>query len=214
MSRREKFLITVLMLFAVASLGGVTLSLRPQLYSRLFTALPFVFIGSATAIYSSKKEPGSLKDICEPVDEITDSEEIINLNDKADTAIPGVSVLIVSPTEADIELVRDMLRPYGMRMDCVDSGEWAAELIAADDLTYEAVFIDYAMPLMELYETVDMIREIATDYARSIPIIAVSYGETISEDVTTMEKEFQAFVAKSACASELNGIIDRWVREA
>ena len=214
MFKREKFFVTVLMIFAAASLGGVTLSFRTQLYSRLFAALPLVFLGSVTAIYSSKKELGSLNEICAPANEIIDSDEIISLNDKEDITIPGVSVLIVSPTEADLELVRDMLRPYGMRMDCVDSGEWAAELVAADDLTYGAVFIDFAMPLIELYETVDMIRGIATDYARSVPIIALSSDEAIGEDVSVAEKEFHSFAAISACAGELSDIINSLVGEA
>ena len=126
--------------------------------------------------------------------------------------IPRANVLIVDQLETDLELIKDMLRPYGMRIDCVDDGCSAAELIAAEDLKYDVIFIDYSMPVIDGFEAVDLIRGIATDYAESVPIIAVSSDKRIGEDRTFTAKGFQDFVAKPIDAIELNGIINRWVR--
>jgi len=241
MSSREKLFLTIMMFFAAVSLGGVTLFRQIHPYSRLFAALPIVFIGGVTTVFSSKRDhnfkaesdrkesghsiatgmydfppkaswdfPANMhSEILAPIDEIICADEV-SLD--MDMAAPCASVLIVAPTEADIELIKNLLRPYGMRVDCVDNGQSAIELIAADDLKYDAIFIDYPIPVMDGFETVDLIRGIASEYALSVPIIAVSSDKTIGKDAF-MEKKFQAFVAKSACAVELDGIINRWVRE-
>ena len=233
MFKREKFVLTVMMIFAAVSLGGVTLSPRIQLYNKLFAALPLVFVGGVTAVYSSKIEHDSqtassrknnersvatnkydfTSDLSPGFPENMNSEVCAPAGGITDTAVPCVSVLIVAPTEDDIELIKDMLRPFGMRLDCVDNGQSAVELIAAEDLKYDAIFIDYPMPVMDGLETVDLIRGIATDHAQSVPIIAVSSDEMVSEDAFT-EKGFQAFVAEPVDAVELNEIINRWVTEA
>ena len=240
MFKREKIFLTVIMFFAAVSLGRVTLSFQTRLYNALFAAMPLIFVGSVTVIFSSKKKSDSQAasdrkknihstagmydfpsnvgwdslanmntEIRPPIDEIIGEDEIPL---DTDTAIPCASVLIVAPTEVDLELIKDLLRPREMRIDCVDNGLSAVELITADDLKYDAVIIDYPMPVMDGLETVNLIREIATDYARSVPIIAVSSDGRICKDAF-MGKEFQAFLTKPVDAAELDDVINRLVRE-
>jgi CheY-like chemotaxis protein len=96
----------------------------------------------------------------------------------------------------------------------VTSGKKAIELLQKGEPRYDAVFMDHMMPEMDGIETVEIIRnEIGTDYARAIPIIALTANAMVGTERMFLEKGFQAFLSKPIDAFALDLILNQWVRK-
>jgi signal transduction histidine kinase/DNA-binding NarL/FixJ family response regulator/HPt (histidine-containing phosphotransfer) domain-containing protein len=128
--------------------------------------------------------------------------------------IPYAKALVVDDTITNLDIARGMLLPYGMRVDCVTSGPAAIDLIRKAEVRYNAVFMDYMMPGMDGIEAVRLIREeIGSDYARTVPIIALTANAMPGSEKMFLQNGFQAFLPKPIDILRLDSIINRWVRD-
>ncbi|MDR3166630.1 MAG: response regulator [Treponema sp.] len=128
--------------------------------------------------------------------------------------IPYARVLVVDDVETNLELTRGIMAPYGMTVDCVTSGKEAIDLIRKGELRYNAVFMDHMMPGMDGIEAVRIIRnEIGCDYARTLPIIALTADAILGNENLFLNNGFQDFLTKPVDIIKLDGTINRWVRD-
>jgi signal transduction histidine kinase/CheY-like chemotaxis protein len=126
--------------------------------------------------------------------------------------LPNARVLIVDDVENNLYVAKGMLKPYRMRVDCVRSGREAIERIRGESPRYNAIFMDHMMPELDGIETVRIIREeIGSDYAKNIPIIALTANAIIGSEKLFLENGFQAFLSKPINVKQLDAIIRRWV---
>jgi signal transduction histidine kinase/CheY-like chemotaxis protein/HPt (histidine-containing phosphotransfer) domain-containing protein len=124
------------------------------------------------------------------------------------------SVLVVDDVPANLDITRGMLKPYGMKVDCVGSGREAIELVREAKTRYSAIFMDHMMPEMDGMEAVRIIREeIGTEYAKSVPIVALTANAVAGNERMFLEHGFQAFLPKPVDMSRLDAILERWVRD-
>ena len=124
------------------------------------------------------------------------------------------SVLVVDDVVTNLDVVRGMLNPYKLKIDCVVSGPQAIEMIRAENPRYSAVFMDHMMPGMDGVEAARIIREeIGTDYARNIPIIALTANAISGSEEMFLSKGFQAFISKPIDIIKLDAVLRRWVRD-
>jgi CheY-like chemotaxis protein len=121
-------------------------------------------------------------------------------------------VLLADSMESSLERTKGILKPYGVRVDCVDSGHAAVELIMAEDVKYDAILIDHLMPGMNGFKTVRDIRGIGTEYARKVPMIALSPDSPADGEAMFLPMGFQAFVEKPVDVILLNSLISGWTR--
>jgi len=129
-------------------------------------------------------------------------------------AMPYARVLIVDDVQANLDVAKGILKPYKMQVDCVTSGIEAIERIRNPTVKYHAIFMDYMMPKMDGMETARIIREeIDSDYARNIPIIALTANAIIGNEKMFLEKGFQAFLSKPIDIMRLDFILRQWVRD-
>jgi CheY-like chemotaxis protein len=127
--------------------------------------------------------------------------------------IPQARVLVVDDTITNLVVAKGMMSPYGITVDCMTSGKKAIEALRNGKQRYDAVFMDHMMPEMDGMEAVRIIRnEIDSDYARTIPIIALTANAMAGTDRMFLENGFQAFLSKPLDAFALDGILDEWVR--
>jgi len=114
----------------------------------------------------------------------------------------------------NLEVARGMLKPYGMKIDCVTSGEAAVDAIRTGNVKYNAVFMDHMMPGMDGIEAARIIREkIGTEYAKTVPIIALTANAIMGNDKMFLSKGFQAFLSKPIEIERLDAVIKEWVRD-
>ena len=128
--------------------------------------------------------------------------------------LPYAKVLVVDDVPTNLDVARGMLKPYGMYIDCVNGGQEAIDAIRGEKIKYNAIFMDHMMPGMDGIEATRIIREeIGTEYAKTIPIIALTANAIVGNEEMFLSKGFQAFVSKPLEISRLDSVIRDWVRD-
>ncbi|MDR1815829.1 MAG: transporter substrate-binding domain-containing protein, partial [Clostridiales Family XIII bacterium] len=128
--------------------------------------------------------------------------------------IPYAKVLVVDDVATNLDVARGLFKPYGMKVDTATSGKAAIELIRKNAGEYNAVFMDHMMPEMDGIEATHIIKnEIGTEYAKNLPIIALTANAIIGNDEMFLSNGFQDFLSKPIDIMKLDDVINRWVRD-
>jgi CheY-like chemotaxis protein len=122
-------------------------------------------------------------------------------------------VLVLDDLPMNLEVASGMLGKYRMQVDCVLSGQEAIDRITAEDPVYDAVFMDHMMPGMDGVEATKEIRALGTQYAKEIPVIALTANAVAGNEKMFLDNGFNAFLPKPFNVMLLDSIIQRWVRD-
>jgi CheY-like chemotaxis protein len=123
-------------------------------------------------------------------------------------------VLIVDDVPTNLDVAKGLMMPYGLEIDTAAGGQEAIEKIRAEKTQYDAVFMDHMMPEMDGIEAARVIRsEIGTDYARTVPIIALTANALRGNEEMFLSNGFDAFISKPVDIVQLDAALNRWVRE-
>ncbi|MDR2093880.1 MAG: response regulator [Azoarcus sp.] len=127
--------------------------------------------------------------------------------------MPYARVLVVDDVQTNLDVAKGIMKPYGMQIDCVASGFEAVDLVRAGEIRYDAIFMDHMMPEMDGMEATRIIREeIDSDYARSVPIIALTANAVIGNEELFLKRGFQAFLTKPIDMLRMDAVLRQWVR--
>ena len=123
-------------------------------------------------------------------------------------------VLVVDDVQSNLEIAKGLMKPYKINVDTAESGREAVELISAGKIHYDAIFMDHMMPVMNGVQAVRIIRsEIDSDYARNVPIIALTANAMAGNETLYTQNGFQAFILKPIDVLRLEEVLDKWVRK-
>jgi CheY-like chemotaxis protein len=120
-------------------------------------------------------------------------------------------VLVVDDYQANLDVAERMLRKYKMKVDCVSSGQAAVDLFRAGEPVYDAVFMDHMMPEMDGMEATQLIRGVDSDYARNIPIIALTANALAGNEQMFLDNGFNAFLPKPINILKLDEAVKKWM---
>jgi signal transduction histidine kinase/CheY-like chemotaxis protein len=124
---------------------------------------------------------------------------------------PQTNILVVDDVLTNLEVAKGMLEPYGVNVDCVISGALAVEAIREGSKRYDLIFMDHMMPEMDGVEATRVIRnEIGSDYARRIPIVALTANATAGAAEMFLANGFDAFVSKPIDPKSLDEVLGRF----
>jgi signal transduction histidine kinase/ActR/RegA family two-component response regulator len=147
------------------------------------------------------------------------AEKMIRLDffeeESGETFIPsaqytGIKVLVVDDVDINLEVAKGLMEPYGLDVDCVLSGKEAIQKIKAGNPRYDMVLMDHMMPEMDGIEAVRIIRnEIDSDYARAVPIVALTANAIAGNEEMFLSKGFNGFISKPIDISRLDEILKR-----
>ncbi|MDR1581098.1 MAG: response regulator [Synergistaceae bacterium] len=129
--------------------------------------------------------------------------------------MPYGKVLVVDDVSMNLDVARGMMMAYeGLVIHCVTSGMDAINLIREEKIRYDAVFMDHMMPGLDGIKTVKIIREeIGTEYAKTVPIIALTANAIAGNDKMFLESGFQAFLTKPIDVVRLDAVLRQFVRD-
>ena len=127
--------------------------------------------------------------------------------------LPYAKVLVVDDVATNLEVAKGLMKPYKMQVDFATSGQQAINAIKKEAVKYDAIFMDHMMPVLDGIESTRLIREIGTDYAKSIPIIAFTANALIGNEQMFYDAGFQDFISKPIDIGRLDAILNRWVRD-
>jgi CheY-like chemotaxis protein len=122
-------------------------------------------------------------------------------------------ILAVDDVASNLDVMKGMLAPYKVRLDCVSSGLEAIARIRDTNSHYDLVFMDQMMPIMDGREAVRIIREeIGSEYARTVPIIAFTADALSGNGDQFLAMGFDGFIPKPVDAVRLDTVLNAWIR--
>jgi signal transduction histidine kinase/FixJ family two-component response regulator len=126
--------------------------------------------------------------------------------------LPHARVLVVDDNLTNLEIAKGFMQPYGMAIDCVESGQAAIDAIRKEEVVYDAVFMDHMMPGIDGVEATRVIREeIDSQYAKTVPIIAFTANAVAGSKEYFIGKGFNAFISKPLDVFRLDKIVRAWI---
>jgi CheY-like chemotaxis protein/anti-sigma regulatory factor (Ser/Thr protein kinase) len=134
--------------------------------------------------------------------------------------MPYGRALIVDDVATNRDVAKGLMLPYGLSMDCVTSGREAIEKIRSicdgsnGGEKYDIVFMDHMMPEMDGIEATQIIRnDIGAEYARTVPIIALTANAITGSEEMFIANGFNGFIPKPIDIMQLDAVLNKWVRD-
>jgi signal transduction histidine kinase/CheY-like chemotaxis protein len=123
-------------------------------------------------------------------------------------AADGLRLLLVEDNHSNQLVARLQLRRLGHNVDLADNGARALEALAARN--YDCVFMDCQMPVLDGYETTQLIRTgTAAGVDPKIPIIALTANALPSDRLKCLMAGMDDFVTKPVRGEDLRQAIER-----
>ena len=120
------------------------------------------------------------------------------------------NALVVDDVEINLYITKEMLIPYQLKVDCVESGAEAIKLIKEEKVKYDIIFMDHMMPEIDGMEATRIIREeIDSDYARTVPIVALTANALVGNEEIFLNRGFQEFLSKPVDSQKLDEVLKR-----
>jgi len=118
-----------------------------------------------------------------PEAELTDEEEISQDAEEAAAKLAGMKILVAEDNDLNWEIIHEMLSMHEMATERAENGAEALEMIEKNAAgTYDAVFMDVHMPVMDGREATIAIRGLSDEGKNDIPIIAMT-ADAFAQDV-------------------------------
>ena len=122
--------------------------------------------------------------------------------------MPYGSVLVVDDLPSNLFVTKGLMAPYGLSVDIATSGFEAIVKIKSGK-TYDIVFMDHMMPMMDGIEAARIMRE--GGYRG--PIVALTANAMIGQTDMCKAHGFDDFISKPVDMQHLNAILKKYVRD-
>ncbi len=123
--------------------------------------------------------------------------------------LPETNVLLVDDNEINQEVARAVMEPFEMKIDTASNGKEALAMV--QEKSYDLVFMDHFMPVMDGVTAAKKIRGLEGAYFKNLPIVALT-----ADAVQGVEAEFYAagmndFVSKPIALEDLSRVLKQWM---
>ena len=126
----------------------------------------------------------------------------------------GVHILLAEDNELNCEIAVEMFKLIGVTVDCAGDGQRCVESFMAEKSgTYDAIFMDIQMPVMDGYSAAKTIRGSIHPEAKTMPIIAMT-ANAFSEDVSAaLAAGMNGHIAKPIDLDILVRMLNKYVKK-
>jgi response regulator RpfG family c-di-GMP phosphodiesterase/signal transduction histidine kinase/HPt (histidine-containing phosphotransfer) domain-containing protein len=122
---------------------------------------------------------------------------------------PGLKVLTVDDNAMNLQLFCGMLKDTKIAIDTAGNGAMALELLERN--TYDMVFLDHMMPVMDGVETLKEMR--ARGLCKDTPVIVLTANAVAGEKEMYLEEGFSDYLSKPVLGKQLKEMIQKWLPE-
>ena len=124
----------------------------------------------------------------------------------------GCKVLLVDDNTINQEIAKSLLENVNLTVDVAADGQAAVEKIKAENPKYDCVLMDIQMPVMDGYEATKAIRMLDSDYAKSVPIVAMTANVFAEDKARALNAGMNGHVGKPIEVKELYGTLHSFIK--
>ncbi len=124
----------------------------------------------------------------------------------------GKRVLLVEDNELNAEIAGEIFSMAGLEVEFAKDGKAAVDIMTTVESGYfDIIFMDIQMPIMNGYEASRAIRTLPGNYAKSVPIIAMT-ANAFAEDVALAKNAgMNEHIAKPIDFDQLMKALRKWI---
>lgn len=144
-------------------------------------------------------------------DESTRKKSGVSLADFANIDYSEKRVLVVEDNAVNAEIMGEFLAMSHITVEYARDGVEAVQKVSdSEDGKYDLVFMDVRMPRMNGYDATRTIRALDREYAKNIPIIAVT-GNAFAEDIAeTVKAGMNDYITKPVVYDKLYEVLSQY----
>ena len=129
--------------------------------------------------------------------------------------IPGVHALIAEDNMVNADILTRILKKAGVEATICENGKLAADTFAQSAPgTYQIIFMDIQMPVMNGYEATDAIRHSTHAEAATVPIVAVSANAFPEDIAQSLKMGMNEHMSKPVNGNALYQVIMKYCGKA
>ena len=119
------------------------------------------------------------------------------LNSDLEFKFQGKRILLVEDHPLNIEIAKKILESKNMTIEVATDGLSATEIFTSKgDNYFDAILMDIRMPVMDGFQSTNIIRGMDNEYAKNIPIIAMTANDFNDDIDNAKEAGMNAHLAK------------------
>ena len=163
--------------------------------------------------FESKEGTGTTFVIRIPFRIDTDRKDRTETEEKMETSIQGLHVLLTEDNELNMEIAEFVLRNEGTVVTKAWNGQEAVDIFGKSSPgEFDVILMDIMMPVMNGYEAAKMIRSLDREDAKVIPIIAMTANAFIEDRMRAKEAGMDEHIAKPVDRKLLVKVINELVK--
>ena len=166
-----------------------------------------------TISFESKEGTGTTFVIRIPFRIDTDRKDRTETEEKTETSIQGLHVLLTEDNELNMEIAEFVLRNEGTVVTKAWNGQEAVDIFRKSSPgEFDVILMDIMMPVMNGYEAAKMIRSLDREDAKVIPIIAMTANAFTEDKMRAKEAGMDEHIAKPVDGKLLVKVINELVK--
>ena len=166
-----------------------------------------------TISFESKEGTGTTFVIRIPFQIDADMKDRNETEEKTETSIQGLHVLLTEDNELNMEIAEFVLQNEGAVVTKAWNGQKAVDIFRKSRPgEFDAILMDIMMPVMNGYEAAKMIRSLDREDAKVIPIIAMTANVFTEDKMRAKEAGMDEHIAKPVDGKLLVKVINELVK--